>query len=465
MEVFCTRPGCPRPLNYFVELDDNRILKTVQQKFCTSCGMQLILAGRYLPTQLLAKGGFGTAFLARDRHTPAMQECLVKQFQPAGNLTTQQLEIAQSLFEREAVVLEYLGKRHSQIPSLLAFFELTVPSLKPEQEDTFFYLVQEFIDGKNLAEELIKKRVFSESEVVEVLEEILKVLEFVHSQGSIHRDLKPANIIRGNNGLLYLVDFGAVKQATQVKMGVIYGQSNQSTGIYSLGFAPPEQMKGGKIYPATDLYALGVTCINLLTGKSPAELFDSYRNEWSWKDYIRVSDRLSNILDKMLQNSPHLRYSSASEVLTKLRHEPQQSTRVNVSNSVGISTSISSQPKFITKELLGKVIVTGFDGVVLAIATSYFMGKTGISYLVWLFTTGGLVWAEYRGWLKLSHLFIINFITLVLVLLIPDLRTAITSFVGAQNTVVMILFIGIFAGIMAMGLTLIWQLIYNLFSR
>lgn len=461
MEVFCTRPGCPRPLNYFTDLDDNRILKTVQQKFCTTCGMQLILAGRYLPIKLLAKGGFGTAFLSRDRHTPAMQQCLVKQFQPAGNLTPQQLEIAQTLFEREATVLEQLGKKHAQIPYLLAFFELTVPSLLPEQEHTFFYLVQEFVDGKNLAEELTQKGVFSESEIVEILEQILKVLEFVHSQGSIHRDIKPANIIRGHNGLLYLVDFGAVKQAAQAQAGAILGQSTTSTGIYSLGFAPPEQLQGGKIYPATDLYALGVTCINLLTGKSPTELFDSYRNEWNWKDYVEVSDRLTKILDKMLQNAPNLRYSSATEALAALKHQYQQSTRLNLP----ISTSISTQPKFMIWELLGKVVFTGFEGVLLAIATGNILGKTGISYLVWLLIIGGLVGAEYQGWLQFSHLFMISFVTLVWILLIPDLRTVMIDFVGAQNIVVVIFLIGIFAAVMAMGVTLILRLIYNLFSR
>ncbi|MDJ0554695.1 MAG: serine/threonine-protein kinase [Microcoleaceae cyanobacterium MO_207.B10] len=465
MEVLCTRPGCQRPLNYFVELDDNRILKTVQQKFCTTCGMELILAGRYLPIKLLAKGGFGTAFLARDRHTPAMQECLVKQFQPAGNLSLKQLEIAQSLFEREAVVLEQLGKKNPQIPYLLAFFELTVSSSIPEGKNTFFYLVQEFIDGKNLAEELIEKRVFSESEVVEVLEEILKVLDFVHSQGSIHRDIKPANIIRGNNGLLYLVDFGAVKQATQAQMSGVSGQSTTSTGIYSLGFAPPEQMQGGQIYPATDLYALAVTCVYLLTGKPTTELFDSYRNKWHWQDYAKVSDRLTKILNKMLQNAPNLRYSSATEVLALLRESPQPSTILNSSTSLPISKSISAQSIFVRGELLGKVVFTCFEGILLAIAAAIIMGKTGISYLVWLFVIAGFIWSEYRGWLKVADLIIINCITLVLVLLVPDLRMAIRNFINAQNIVVGILLIGVFAGLMAIGVTLIWRLISNLFSR
>jgi serine/threonine-protein kinase len=114
MEVYCTRPGCPRPQNFFSDLDDSNSLKTVQQKFCTTCGMPLILSGRYLPVKLLGQGGFGTAFLARDRYTPAMRQCVAKLLQPPANLNPQQLQIAQNLFEREAAVLEELERQSSK---------------------------------------------------------------------------------------------------------------------------------------------------------------------------------------------------------------------------------------------------------------------------------------------------------------------------------------------------------------
>jgi serine/threonine-protein kinase len=117
MEIYCTRPSCPRPQNHFPDLDNKATLKTAQQKYCTSCGMPLILVGRYLPLKLLGQGGFGAAFLARDRYTPAMRQCVVKQFQPSGDLNPQQFQMAQDLFEREAEVLEQLGCRHPQIPA------------------------------------------------------------------------------------------------------------------------------------------------------------------------------------------------------------------------------------------------------------------------------------------------------------------------------------------------------------
>lgn len=272
MEIHCTRPGCPRPQNFFSDLDDPGLVRTAQQKYCTSCGMPLILVGRYMPSRLLGRGGFGAAFLARDRYTPAMRQCVVKQFQPSGDLSPQQVTLAQGLFEREAEVLEQLGNTHPQIPNLFAFFPLSVPSSQGGKDEQFFYLVQQFIDGQDLEHERHIRGKFSEDQALEVLKEILNVLEFVHQNGSIHRDIKPSNIMRDRNGRLYLLDFGAVKQVTK---GIT---SARSTGIYSQGFAPPEQMAGAQVYPSSDLYALAVTVITLLTGKDTEALYDAYSN-------------------------------------------------------------------------------------------------------------------------------------------------------------------------------------------
>ena len=313
MEIYCTRPGCARPQNHFPDLDDTAKLKAVQQKFCMACGMPLILDNRYVPTKLLGQGGFGAAFAARDRRTPNMRYCVVKQFQPAGTLSPAQLQTAQGLFEREAEVLEKLGNRHPQIPDLLAFFSLDVPGLAVGQADQFFYIVQEFVDGQNMEELLAAKGRFSEAEVLAILAEMLKILKFVHENDSIHRDIKPSNIMRHRDGRLFLLDFGAVKQVTAAAQ-----PGRASTGIYSLGFAPPEQMRGDKVYPSTDLYALAVTCLMLLTGKQPEDLHDPYSDTWNWRGYAQVSDRLEAVLNRMLLPSPNQRFASAQEVLDAL---------------------------------------------------------------------------------------------------------------------------------------------------
>ncbi len=315
MDITCTRPNCEGPQNIFPDLDDNSILKTIQQKYCSSCGMPLILDGRYLPIKLLDKGGFGAAYLACDRRTPALNSCVVKQFQPQAGLSADQIKIAQDLFDREAEVLERLGRQSNQIPKLLAFFSVPVSDSQTGQGSRFFYLAQEYIQGKTLEQLRQEKGRFSEFEVLEVLQSVLGVLQYIHENGVIHRDIKPSNIMRHDNGTYYVLDFGTVKQVTQ---GV--GLSGSSTSVFTAGFAPAEQVAGQTIYPSTDLFALAATALVLLTGKNNLlELFDSYRNRWVWRDQAApTSDHFAAVLNRMLEPVPSNRFQSAAEVLQAL---------------------------------------------------------------------------------------------------------------------------------------------------
>lgn len=474
MEIYCTRPTCSRPQNFFADLDDKATLQTAQQKYCTACGMPLILVGRYLPTKLLGQGGFGTAFLARDRYTPTMRDCVVKQFQPSGDLSPQQLAIAQGLFEREAEVLEQLGNDHPQIPNLYAFFPLSVSNLHQSgKEDQFFYLVQEFIDGQDLEEELQTKGTFSEAEVLEVLRAMLKVLQFVHDNGSIHRDIKPSNIMRHQNGRLYLLDFGAVKQVTKGAAGT---PSGKSTGIYSMGFAPPEQMSGAQVYPSTDLYALAVTLIMLLTGKEPEELYDSYNNAWNWRPYTQVSDTLAEVLNRMLLPTPNKRFQSAQEVMDALKPRrtppappppppptPKPQPAVQQQPVVQPQPVVQQQPaiqrpksRFTLSETLISAGFTGFEGALLFIALKSFLGISGISVGLVGMIVGGLIYTQYRRIIEGKDLLILAGITLVL-LFIPALRVGL-SIPGVILT-------GAFVAAGAIAITALFRLIYLLLSR
>jgi serine/threonine protein kinase len=515
MELHCTRPGCAKPTNFFTDLDTPTTLKTVQQKFCTNCGMPLILLGRYLTTKLLGQGGFGAAFLARDRYTPGLRQCVVKQFQPSGNLTPQQIQLAQSLFEREAEVLEKLGNEHPQIPDLFAFFELEVPGLQASRPDRFFYLVQEFIDGQDLEEELHQKGQFSEAEVLEVLQETLKILQFVHENGSIHRDIKPSNIMRHRNGRIYLLDFGAVKQATTAG-----GAGQGSTGIYSLGFAPPEQMAGDEVYPSTDLYALAVTCITLLTGKQPKELFDAYSNTWKWQTYAQPSRRLTDVLDKMLMSTPDRRWQSATDALAALTAPPpppaappsaQSSAQSRAQSSTqssaqsmgtplatgGASTPLpaltnppaphpntvapgvplapalapkpartrfqSSATPFSLVEVLGGAAFTGFEGALLAIALFSLPIPAPFNAVLWLLLAIGLVFAQARRIIEKVDLVILSGITLALVAFLPLFHRVIIP-VAAGNPLMLILVVAGLGGVVAVAVATLFRLIYKLLS-
>jgi len=493
MELCCTRPTCPRPLNRFTDLDDSATLKAVPQKYCTACGMPQILAGRYLPLKLLGRGGFGAAFLSRDRYTPMMRQCVVKQFQPSGNLTSDQLQIAQRLFEREAEVLESLGNRHPQIPDLLAFFELDVPSRTPGETERFFYLVQEFIDGLNMEELLEQKRIFSEAEVTEMLREILKVLKFVHDNGSIHRDIKPSNIMRHRDGRYYLLDFGAVKQVTTT--AAMVGQKpDRSTGIYSRGYAPPEQVAGSVVYPATDLYALAVTAITLLTGKQPYDLFDSLSNSFNWRNDAQVSDRFAAVLDRLLLPAPSQRFQTAEQVMVALEAPPPPSKPTPLpvpvpnpipqpaspvskapapkSNPVPLSPPappLANRPGFSLMEILGSAAFTGFEGGLVAIALASLLG-TMLAPSFWLALLGimgAMIFAQNRRWIEKIDLVLIAAISLGLVVFLSPLNQAIAvSIVNAVGSkLVAILLLPILAGLLAMVITIVFRLIYNLLSR
>jgi len=277
-------------------------------KFCQKCGSKLRLAERYWAQRILGQGGFGRTFLAIDDFKPSKPPCVIKQFLPQAQ-GTNNIEKASELFAQEAHRLEDLGK-HPQIPELLAYFTA----------DNRQYLVQEFIDGETLQEELENNGSFTEKQIRSLLENLLTVLDFVHNQNVIHRDIKPENIIRRKGDQkLVLVDFGAAKVVSRIQ------GSATETIIGSAEYCAPEQSMG-KPQLASDLYSLGVTCLHLLTQMSPFHLYDSTEMEWAWRDGLNgnpVSDELGKILDHLIEHKPKKRYQSAREVLNDLSRSPQ----------------------------------------------------------------------------------------------------------------------------------------------
>jgi serine/threonine protein kinase len=439
MEVYCTRPSCPRPKNHCGDLDDLTTLKTTAQKYCTACGMPLLLDGRYVPIQMLGKGGFGAAFLARDRRIPGMRYCVVKQLQPAGNLSSSQLQLAQQLFAREAEVLAQLGREHEQIPELFADFPVIVNSVHPGQQEQFFYLVQEYIEGQNLDAELAQKGKFSEVSVLELLQAILPVLQFVHDKGIIHRDIKPSNIVRRYDGKLYLLDFGAVKQVTNVSPN-----ADVSTGIYTPGFAPPEQISSSQVFPATDLYALAVTIITLMTGEKATQLFDPQNHQWLWRSQVTINPRFADILDKMLLPAANQRFQSAEAVLAAIS---------NLSTIPGNPQIIAIRSKFSSWEIFSGAAFSGFEGALIAIALLSLVKNPIISLGISCVVLTALIFAQTQRWLEKQDFLIIPSITLAIIFFIPYLQSGMT--IGQ------ILILALFAALAATSVTILFRLIYK----
>jgi serine/threonine protein kinase len=282
------------------------------------------LRDRYLAVQPIGQGGFGRTFKAIDEDKPSKPFCVIKQFFPQIEGTTATQKAAE-LFTQEASALEQLNCPN--IPKLLAYF------ITPDGRQ---YLVQEFIDGQNLKDELAQHGQFSTVQVRELLTTILSTLNYIHLSGFIHRDIKPENIIRRtDNRQLYLVDFGAAKMATTDPQ--LHG-----TTIGTPEFMAPEQ-GWGRAFPASDLYSLGVTCLNLLTGISPFNLFDDNRGEWVWKNSLanEIDPLLATIIDKLIQPKPIDRYSTVREAIDALELSP---SNINLPQPTQISLPIVNSP-------------------------------------------------------------------------------------------------------------------------
>lgn len=266
-----------------------------------------IIKQRYHIIQNLGKGGFGTTFLAEDTQRPGNPFCVIKQFTPAST-DPATLTILKQLFDQEAVMLETVGK-HDQIPQLLAHIE----------EYQKFYIVQEYIKGNDLSDELTSGQKMSESDVIQLLIEILEVLEFVHKYKVIHRDIKPDNIRRRHSdNKIVLIDFGAVKEvSTQVVNK--QGQITSTVIIGTPGYMPLEQQRG-KPQLSSDIYAVGIIAIQAITGLLPDKLEEDIKTgEIIWRKYANVSPKLATVLDKMVSYDFRHRYPTAKEALEAVK--------------------------------------------------------------------------------------------------------------------------------------------------
>ena len=288
-------------------------------RFCTHCGEPLPLAvgqvvdNRYQIIRQLGQGGFGRTYLAEDTNK-SHQTCVLKEFAPQVQ-EQQDLQKAKELFEREANVLKTL--QHPQIPRFHASLQVKIGT------KDFFLLVQDYVDGDNYYQLLEQResqgKTFSEEEVITLLQQILPVLSYIHSQDVVHRDITPDNLIwRRSDNLPVLIDFGGVKQLPASQGFWRTKLVGNNTLLGKKGYAPEEQLRQGKVFLSSDLYSLAVTSLVLLTGKEPQKLYDSYQGIWGWGKEIQVSPQLESVLKKMLAYKPSDRYQRAEQILKDL---------------------------------------------------------------------------------------------------------------------------------------------------
>lgn len=266
-----------------------------------------LLDARYKIIQALGSGGFGQTYIAEDTRRPGNPRCVLKHlsFSSQDEAILRQVR---RMFYAEADTLEKLG-RHDQIPQLLAYFE----------EQNEFYLVQEFIQGHPLSDEISGGNRLPEAQVIELVEDVSRVLDFVHQQGVIHRDLKPENLMRRDRDQkLVLIDFGAVKTIVETSIADTAPQTQMSVPVYTSGYAASEQCLGKPRFNS-DLYSLGMIAIQALTGVRPSQLaHDPKTYNLVWRDRVKVSDDFAAVLEKMTEFHFNDRYQSAAEVLAAL---------------------------------------------------------------------------------------------------------------------------------------------------
>lgn len=313
--LYCNNPHCSQPFN------------PANVQTCNSCGLSSLLPrfhNHYQIIRELGSGGFSRTYEATDIQK-FNQPCVIKHLSSQSqDLTPKMIE----LFHHEAQQLLQFGK-HPQIPELYAFFE----------ENQQFYLVQEYISGKNLKVELECEGTFDEEKIIHLLKQILPIIKIFYNHNIIHRDIKPENIIRrsiipsGENfGEIVLIDFGISKQLNLLNQaGTIVG---------TIAYAPQEQIVYGQVSFSSDLYSLGITCIRLLTGILPKYdtsdvLYDISTGQWKWRDYIHpeinLSEQLKSILDKLIQITIKDRYQNVDEVLNDLKKiKPTTKPKMNL---------------------------------------------------------------------------------------------------------------------------------------
>ncbi|MDV3353667.1 protein kinase [Leptothoe sp. LEGE 181152] len=270
------------------------------------------IGGRYAIKRMLGQGGFGFSYLVED--TQRFGElCVLKELRPVQK-QGKFLQKAIELFQREAKTLHSID--HPQIPKFMACFT----------QAKRLFIVQEYIDGvtylKLLQRRKKQSKLFTEGEVVFWLAHMLRVLDYLHSLNIMHRDISPENVMYSRDrNLPVLIDFGLVNNTMSDSLSESPTQNENLqkavTAVGKFGYSPPEQMFG-KCTPSSDLYALGVTALVLLTGKHPRDLMDVHTLDMDWRPHAEISPLLGDVLATMTRQQPQDRFQSAQAVFEQL---------------------------------------------------------------------------------------------------------------------------------------------------
>jgi serine/threonine protein kinase len=318
--------------------------------------------GNFLIQAEIGRGGMGTIYYAMD--TMLNREVALKVIHP-------QLADNQQLMERFKI--EAMTQARLNHPNIVMIFSFNCI-------DGVYIIVMEYVEGQSLKELLEKKKQFHPAEAIDIIVQVAEGLGYAHAHNVIHRDIKPANILLGRDNKVKLSDFGIAK---------IFGaQGLTKTGmlIGTPWYISPEQIMGKNIDFRTDLYSLGITFYELLTGRVP---FDSDSNSEFQIQQAHLETppprpsiynpeigiKLEKFILQALQKKVEKRFQNAREMIDELQHIRADLTKAGMANDAEVTQRIVTPVKKRHLSLLTPLNVVAFlllllAGVVLLIFLS-----------------------------------------------------------------------------------------------
>ncbi|HUQ50468.1 MAG TPA: serine/threonine-protein kinase [Terriglobales bacterium] len=263
--------------------------------------------GRYEVLKELGKGAMGIVYLGKD--PKINREVAIKTLRFEDEFEAEDMKAMKERFFREA---ESAGRLVH--PNIVTIYDAG-------DDGDISYIAMELLSGTDLKEFVTKEKLLPANEVTEIIAKVADALDYAHSEGVVHRDIKPANIMRLNDGKIKVADFGIAR---------ITSQSKTATGTVmgTPSYMAPEQLAGKRVDGRADLFSLGVTLYELLTGEKPftgesvATLMFRIANEPHLPILSCRADlppHVQAVIDKALAKNPDTRYARGSEMARDLR--------------------------------------------------------------------------------------------------------------------------------------------------
>jgi serine/threonine-protein kinase len=327
-----------------------------------------ILNNRYRVIRLLGTGGMGAVYYARD---PVLnRDVAIKQLQ-ADPVTGQAIsERVQAQFQREAQILASL--HHPNLPRVTDYFA----------EDDLQYLVMDYIEGQTL-QDLVQANPqgMPEAEVLDLADQLLSALEYIHSHHLIHRDIKPSNIRRTPDGRIFLVDFGLAKP---------HDPNNPRTTVMIHGLGTPEYSPPEQYDPAShtdersDIYSLGATLYHLLTGEAPVSVTRRTSDPQAFHAPRATNAQLSPEVERVILRAMELEHAKRFASATDMRSALQLARHAAPEESIGtVALPPPTRAPFVRprRVRLSRLTVIGLLVAAAAIAVVVFLASRGTTPL------------------------------------------------------------------------------------